>query len=928
MRAVGNEKSARIERMVELLTNIPTAQDPECVACPLHHCAPASLCAAAAKFYLCRELVEVLLHGAFALLQPDVSEVSVYISAFNKTYTCVDLKQTTTTAENMTSHFMKTCAENPDNKLSVSQSDYKFFLGDKAHASDVPQAVMCLPIFDTQRLLAGVLEVRNQGQKQFVEADEEQLAAITAQCGVQFTNLLYNSRLSQALQSYEFSQFDMKTLIIQVGESASALFEADLAVLAVIDEMNKVFTVSFERGGEKWNKTVPMGDGPLSTVYRSRIALSLSTLVGNESYAQLKEHLDLQTDACALNLFPIDSDGKVVGVFGVVQGLDCGKTGDAALMKMFSSQIGVMLKNCELYQSAVKGQESILNKLELLDVAKSFATELDHHNLMMTIIEKTRTVMNADRCALFILDAANDQLWSELADGSTIRCGRAEGIVGWVASHNQTLSIPDAYSDSRFNPDVDKGTGYHTHSILATPVLNAQNELTGVIQMVNKKGGPFTGDDEELLLMIASQAGVTLTNAQMYDEVKKDQENFNVLLDISKQLSSELDTDVLISTIVGSAKKLLDCDRASLFLVDKKQQQLYTKIADGLGALKEIRMPINAGIAGSCANDNLIINIPDCYADSRFNRSFDAKTGYTTRNMLVVPVNNSKGEVLGVTQMMNKNGGPFTKGDESLLSAFTSQAAVSIENAQLFKDTIESRNLMQSVLKSIKNLVMAFNDSGGLITVNHGLDRYFGVNEAQIGQLHYRKWLMDHQVLVQDMDSVMKGGAPVVDGGPIEVEGVNEGESRTLSYSVAPLVKDGEAVGSGCVLVFDDLTEKKMMKATLGRYLSGALVNQVLSGGANALGGVRQKVSILFSDIRSFTTISESMDAVDLVQMLNGYFGGQITPIFDNKGVLDKFIGDAIMAVFGVPFVSPDDGASPAPQTKHTTQVVLYELVS
>ena len=132
--------------------------------------------------------------------------------------------------------------------------------------------------------------------------------------------------------------------------------------------------------------------------------------------------------------------------------------------------------------------------------------------------------MNADRCALFILDEANEQLWSQLADGATIRCGRTEGIVGWVASHNTTLNIPDAYADSRFNPDVDKQTEYHTHSILATPVLNAANELTGVIQMVNKKGGPFTADDEELLLMIASQAGVTLKNAQLYDEVKKDQE--------------------------------------------------------------------------------------------------------------------------------------------------------------------------------------------------------------------------------------------------------------------------------------------------------------------------------------------------------------------------------------------------------------------
>ena len=96
----------------------------------------------------------------------------------------------------MTSHFMKACAENPDGKLMVSQMDYKLFLGDKAHPDDVPQAVLCLPIFDTQKILAGVLEVRNQGKKQFVDSDEEQLAAVTAQSGVQFTNLLCKLKAS------------------------------------------------------------------------------------------------------------------------------------------------------------------------------------------------------------------------------------------------------------------------------------------------------------------------------------------------------------------------------------------------------------------------------------------------------------------------------------------------------------------------------------------------------------------------------------------------------------------------------------------------------------------------------------------------------------------------------------------------------------
>ena len=107
---------------------------------------------------------------------------------------------------------------------------------------------------------------------------------------------------------------------------------------------------------------------------------------------------------------------------------------------------------------------------------------------------------------------------------------------------------------------------------------------------------------------------MSLNNARMYETAVKDQRNFNVLLDISKKLSSELDTKVLIQNIMSSAKDLLQCDRATLFLVDKEKGQLYTSIADGLKGMKEIRVPLRAGIAGSVASNAELLNIPEVRA--------------------------------------------------------------------------------------------------------------------------------------------------------------------------------------------------------------------------------------------------------------------------------------------------------------------------
>ena len=246
------------------------------------------------------------------------------------------------------------------------------------------------------------------------------------------------------------------------------------------------------------------------------------------------------------------------------------------------------------------------------------------------------------------------------------------------------------------------------------------------------------------------------------------------------------------------------------------------------------------------------------------------------------------------------------------------------------------------MLRSVKNLVLAFNEKGLLTACNHSIERVFGVTEGAVARAKYTTWLDEWPVLVQDIATCM-AEEQEIEGLPLEIVG-SDGSTFTLSYHVSPLTYAGRvsprdglrsrrratadhklqpepepepeprlsgAAVRGCVVVFEDLTQEKMMKATLSRYLNPALVSEVLSSEA-ALGGVRQRTTVLFSDIRSFTSISESMDATDLVSMLNDYFEWEIPPIFDNHGVLDKFIGDAIMAVFGVPFASKDGGATDA----------------
>jgi HD-GYP domain-containing protein (c-di-GMP phosphodiesterase class II) len=157
------------------------------------------------------------------------------------------------------------------------------------------------------------------------------------------------------------------------------------------------------------------------------------------------------------------------------------------------------------------------------------------------------------------------------------------------------------------------------------------------------------------------------------------------ILDVTKAMSAERDLDLLLPLIIYEASKVVEADRCSLFILDRERNELWSKVAQG--SKNEIRLPVGSGIAGQVASTGAIINIPDAYADERFNRSFDISSGYRTQTILCVPMRDANGEVTGVIQALNKRGNRiFDAEDEELLLALGAQAAGAIENALLHEE--------------------------------------------------------------------------------------------------------------------------------------------------------------------------------------------------------------------------------------------------
>ena len=189
------------------------------------------------------------------------------------------------------------------------------------------------------------------------------------------------------------------------------------------------------------------------------------------------------------------------------------------------------------------------------------------------------------------------------------------------------------------------------------------------------------------------------TSGELYDQnlittklkfYQEEHRRLTVLFDITRNISTELNLDKLLLIMMDEVRRALRADRCTIFLLDKKTNELWSRVAHGE---REIRFPGHLGIAGYVVTTGDILNIPDAYADPRFNREIDKKTGYHTKNMLTFPMRNKLGEILGAFQVLNKYDGVFTKEDERLIDAISVISATHVENAQLYeeqKKTIDS----------------------------------------------------------------------------------------------------------------------------------------------------------------------------------------------------------------------------------------------
>lgn len=166
------------------------------------------------------------------------------------------------------------------------------------------------------------------------------------------------------------------------------------------------------------------------------------------------------------------------------------------------------------------------------------------------------------------------------------------------------------------------------------------------------------------------------------------------VLEISRTLALNQDLQFLLKQIEQAAVKVLDCERATVFVYDHQTSELFTMVSD---RADKLRIPFNTGIAGSCFKSGKLINVTDAYQDPRFDASIDKATDFKTRNILAAPLLSDNQNVLGVLEVLNKSGGSFTVWDELLLETLSAQCGVAIHRQALMEEFAERKRLQQEL---------------------------------------------------------------------------------------------------------------------------------------------------------------------------------------------------------------------------------------
>ncbi len=419
-------------------------------------------------------------------------------------------------------------------------------------------------------------------------------------------------------------------------------------------------------------------------------------------------------------------------------------------------------------------------------------------------------------------------------------------------------------------------------------------------------GEKYSKNDIKILEIISSHLTKALYNYELFKNVEEKKTELNLklleletLFDISVAISSLLDINDLAEDVLWRSVGILNASKG-LFLRQRKKTPIL-----------ETTSTFNWGQDKPLLSKNLKV-----FKDIQLNgqgvvfskeKEGDLQKKLKEENLIVTPLlakNKTLGYMILCDKESRKGVEAFNQLDLGLLTALSNQAAVAMENARLFKEITKEKQFNESILGSIATGVITINTLGEIDSINVAATKILNIKKDQIIGNHYMFIFEEDEQFVELITSSEVKNTTVSN---VNIPLSTTSKETVVNASVSPRINpDGKM--QGLVIAIEDITDVNKVKNTFKRYVSKQVVDEILNNDSNLnLGGEKRKVTVLFADIRGFTSMSEKMKPEVVVSTLNEYFSEMIDLVFKNNGTLDKIIGDELMVVYGAPISAKDD---------------------
>jgi adenylate cyclase len=470
-------------------------------------------------------------------------------------------------------------------------------------------------------------------------------------------------------------------------------------------------------------------------------------------------------------------------------------------------------------------------------------------------------------------------------------------------------------------PRLLEETGTHASAdpagkFAAVPLARFDGEIVGTLELLAAQ--PLENADLALAAEVARHVAELAVTAGLLPWLTA-----GVRVESTEALAAGDDAQAggtILARILATAQEILTADRGWIMLYDSTMDELYTTQSEALGN-RELRIGVQDGVAGATFRTGEQVNIAHAYQDPRFNPAMDFLIGYRTRNLLCTPIFSGDGRKLGVLQVVNKRSGAFDATDEAHLRALAAQMGVTLDYTGLFDQVLRMKSHNESMLRSLTNGVLTIDMRGEVNFINQAaLDILHRGEDELIGMPIMKVFGEMNAWILEAIDEVANGRAEkTLPNNEFYIESL--GEWVSANTSLLPLL-DAKGNSLGFMLVIESLEREREWRRTMSRYLSNEIIDQLMQETGGTLGGTSQPATTLFSDIRGFTTLAEQLGAAGTVSMLNEYFSYMEDVLTNRSGIIDKYVGDAIMAVFGVPKAGEQDAQNSVTAAGEMLQVL------